>query len=414
MEMIELKPTAVAWRLMATVLLCTIPASSFAQASQPLSPHRYFKSFPMRNLNTGTTMTRASTRAAINAADAGTLPLFDYTVTSPVDGNSYSGTIVGRSPLFHGARSTSIPTVIIPVILQLAQSYGSGVDTYDPTAPDPNCSPQGTARTLVQNSPVFNASNMQMDGTDLGNTTYSDAFERGEFWGNVSITGNAFHTMLAVTTTAPMTVAVPAGDGQSYAPSQVSPTPCENLGVINTSYVNYTLLPNLIASLSSNGVGPGTIPIFLIYNVVMADPGTLPTAPTCCVVGFHSAFQNGSGPPQFYGIADFDTTGIFAAPDVSVLSHEFAEMINDPTGQNDTPAWGDVGEVQDNCSAAFEVGQPLSGTSFPPITMNGFTYHPQELAFFSWFYRLDPSIGANGWYSDNGSFASDAGAVCQD
>jgi hypothetical protein len=42
---------------------------------------------------------------------------------------------------------------------------------------------------------------------------------------------------------------------------------------------------------------------------------------------------------------------------------------------------------------------------------NGFTYHLQELAFFSWFYRQDPSTGVNGWYSDNGTFPS-AQAAC--
>ena len=73
---------------------------------------------------------------------------------------------------------------------------------------------------------MFAASDIHMGGIDIGNTVYSDAFERGEFWSNVSITGNAFHTAPAVTTTAPVTVMAPAADGQSYAPSQVSPTPC--------------------------------------------------------------------------------------------------------------------------------------------------------------------------------------------
>jgi hypothetical protein len=38
--------------------------------------------------------------------------------------------------------------------------------------------------------------------------------------------------------------------------------------------------------------------------------------------------------------------------------------------------------------------------------LNGFTYHPQELAFFSWFYRQKPSIAVNNWYSDQGTFGS--------
>jgi hypothetical protein len=44
---------------------------------------------------------------------------------------------------------------------------------------------------------------------------------------------------------------------------------------------------------------------------------------------------------------------------------------------------------------------------------NGVMYMPQELAFFSWFYRQSPSIGINGWYSDNGTFRTGAGPVCK-
>jgi hypothetical protein len=43
---------------------------------------------------------------------------------------------------------------------------------------------------------------------------------------------------------------------------------------------------------------------------------------------------------------------------------------------------------------------------------NGFTYHLQELAFFSWFYGA-PSIGIHGWYSNNDTFTGDAGPPCQ-
>jgi len=55
----------------------------------------------------------------------------------------------------------------------------------------------------------------------------------------------------------------------------------------------------------------------------------------------------------------------------------------------------------------------LSGTLAPPIfnPSNGFTYHMQELAFFSWFYGA-PSIGIHGWFSDNGAFLQDVGLVC--
>jgi hypothetical protein len=39
---------------------------------------------------------------------------------------------------------------------------------------------------------------------------------------------------------------------------------------------------------------------------------------------------------------------------------------------------------------------------------NGVLYHPQEMAFASWFYGLRPSGGVNGWYSMNGAFTDPA------
>jgi hypothetical protein len=405
-----MKRISLLWLIVAAALVCATAPSSYAQEPQGEQPlPGYSKSIPLRNLDTGETMTPSAAIAAVNGASSSTIPLFNYSVTSPVDSHTYTGMIVGRNPLFHGARTTSVPTIVIPVILKISINGGGGTDTYDPTALDPSCSPSGSALTLEQNSPIFNASDIHMGGVDIGNTTYPDAFQRGEFWSNVSVTGNAFHTLLAASTADAVTVTVPAADGQSYPPSAFSNTPCEHLGVLDVNYVNNTLLPNLISSLASKGVGPTTFPLFLIYNVVMGDPGTSPFQ-NCCILGFHSGLQKQGQGPQFYGITDFDTTGFFGG-DISVTTHEISELLNDPIGNNDTPSWGHFGQVS-GCQGNFEVGDPLTGTLFPAITMNSFTYHPQELAFFSWFYRQSPSLGVNGWYSDNGTFSSDAGAVC--
>jgi hypothetical protein len=94
------------------------------------------------------------------------------------------------------------------------------------------------------------------------------------------------------------------------------------------------------------------------------------------------------------------------------MSYEVAEWMDDPLGTNPTPAWGHVRQVG-GCQNNLEVGDRLSGTDIPTVTMpNGFTYHLQELAFFSWFYG-PPSIGSGGLFSDNGTFKTDAGPVCQ-
>ena len=145
-------------------------------------------------------------------------------------------------------------------------------------------------------------------------------------------------------------------------------------------------------------------------------PGDNPFA-NCCVLGYHNAFGS---TVQTYSVFELDGNQLFSnmnpsskTIDVSTLSHEVAEWLDDPLGTNPTPPWGHTGQVS-GCQNNLEVGDPLSGAIMPTIAMsNGFNYDVQELAFYSWFYRQSPSLGANGWYSDNDSFASGAGAICQ-
>ena len=56
------------------------------------------------------------------------------------------------------------------------------------------------------------------------------------------------------------------------------------------------------------------------------------------------------------------------------------------------------------------MGDPLGGINETVGPMrNGVTYHPQELAFFSWFYDQAPSRATNpGFYSSGRRFQKDA------
>jgi hypothetical protein len=148
---------------------------------------------------------------------------------------------------------------------------------------------------------------------------------------------------------------------------------------------------------TDHGLTSNDFLIILVHNVVF-------TSGRCCILGYHNAFNTGAG-MQTYAVADYDTSGLFTnAPDISVATHQVGEWMNDPSGTNPTPAWGHIGQVG-GCQANLEVGDPLSGTTFP-IQLNGFRYHAQELAFFSWFYHQHSSIGINGWYSDQGTFTN--------
>ena len=131
----------------------------------------------------------------------------------------------------------------------------------------------------------------------------------------------------------------------------------------------------------------------------------------CCVLGYHGGFITGVN-LQIYAPISVNTAGMFN-PDISTLSHEMTEAINDPTGANSTPSWGNIGETVGQCHTNLEVGDPLSpGFGTPTagsivLGANGLTYHLQELAFYSWFYG-GPSLGAGGKYSSNGTFGGSA------
>jgi len=284
-----------------------------------------------------------------------------------------------------------------------------GVTVLDPTAANPACltPPNDVPLTLYQQSPIIRPASFQMGGTHVGNTQYVDAFQRANFWAFTKETN--YHVLLnPVTTTSPVLVNVPQADGLALATSSLgTPDFCAPLGIVDIGWFDTLVVNTILPSLSSQGVNPGTFPIFLLANVVLASPVT--DIFSCCVLGYHS-FE---GANQTYGVMDFDTTSLFGPTifDTSISAHEVGEWMDDPFGDNPVPPWGHIGQ-QPGCQGNLEVGDPLTGTNFPTVTMpNGYTYHLQELVFFSWFYGA-PSFAVNGWFSDNNTFTFDAGPPC--
>jgi hypothetical protein len=350
----------------------------------------------------------APASSVLNAA--GALPTWAGSIVSPVDGKQYSYRMVGTSPLVPESPANvarTIPTDLIPVRLTFEDSG----HVFDPTVPDPTCLPSATAsaEALTLASPVFRAHAYAAGGAPVGFTQYLDAFQRANFAQDVLGAGAinpGYHVRLDVISHAPISVTVPAGVGQTVAEGCGGATGLVNLDAW-VIYVDTVVLPSLRPS-----VNPTHFPVFLLDNVVMYENGD-PT--DCCVLGFHSLFPTGrlTQPWQTWATADYDSSGLYTnISDVSILSHEVGEWMDDPYGLNPTPSWGHVGQVS-GCQRNLEVGDPLTGSPLLPVTMaNGITYHLQELAFFSWFYRQSPSIGLNGWYSDNGTFTSPQPALC--
>lgn len=347
------------------------------------------------------------------AAAHSALQTFSYTVTSSRDGNAYSGEMVGQSPFINPKNLdvTTVETPIIPVIVTTHSFANSsltarspGTTVFDPTAAQQSClsAPHNNPLTLLHQSPIFHPVNFSFGGTDVGTTQYVDAFQRANFWSDVA--GTNYHTILSPEILPPIHLNVPGDQGFTIATGTFGN--CGPLAVVNIYY----LLQQLAFPLRN--INSSNLPIFFFYNTVLSIGSKLNSP--CCVLGFHAAGQVAPGGPiQTYAFISFETT-LFPSTifDSAVAAHEIGEWMDDPFGNNRTPRWGHIGQVP-GCQGNLEVGDPLTATALPTVVVgaNGFPYHLQELAFFSWFYGA-PSIASNGWFSDNDTFKSDAGPVC--
>ena len=131
--------------------------------------------------------------------------------------------MVGRSPFFHGSRTTNIPTFIVPLKIKTSDGHA-----FDPSVADATCLSSKVPLTVFQASPLFQPVSFTMNGKGVGTTQYSDAFERAEFWQNVSVTGNRFHTMISpITTLAEQTLTLTSAQGGDFTGSF-----CGNIGII--------------------------------------------------------------------------------------------------------------------------------------------------------------------------------------
>jgi hypothetical protein len=363
---------------------------------------------------------RPTPKLAASSPAAGVgLPLFTYAVKSSRDHNRYAGAIVGNTPFHNGGGTVKVHTQIVPVVIVTEVvatdisnagffSTGPGKTRSDPTKADHAClaAPNNIPIRLVQQSPILTATHFSFGGTNVGKTQYIDAFQRAQFW--EVIDRDSYHLKLSpVTTLATVVIHVPAASGLSI-PADFFGL-CGSFGLVDINFFDAFVSNVIMPTLAAKGVNPGTFPIFQLYNVALSvgDPRDL--ANNCCIGGYHFIEPNF----QTYSPALFDTTGFFGPENenTAILAHEVGEWANDPSTINPTPAWGHTGQVG-GCQNNLEVGDPLTGTNIPPVTMpNGFTYNLHELAFFSWFYGA-PTLGLNGWFSNNGTFLSDAGPPC--
>jgi hypothetical protein len=375
----------------------TTPAG--AAASPPGSHHKIQRLVVLQPRYDEGVRPNISRTGGASKASAPSIPLFHTTVTDGA--TTFPYTMVGKNPFTsHANGAANVTTVIVPVVVKLTNG-----DTFNPTVAD-SCAPSSSV-TRMLNSPIFKTKAYTWGGKKVGTGQYVSVFRRAEFWRQTRPAGlnPDLQVNLVPTTTKALTVTVPTS---ASAEGSIS---CGNIAAMEISWWDNEVQTVLMPKLAAKGFGSGSFPIFVLSNVVEYDT----TPANCCILGYHNAFTNpADGGTTTYGTAMYDNThnALAGVKDISVLSHEVAEWMDDPLVNgvdNNTNPWGNIGQVS-GCQTNLEVGDPLSGT-LQNTRLARRTWHPQELAFFSWFYHQNPSIGINHWYSSNGTFTS-AAAVC--
>jgi hypothetical protein len=333
---------------------------------------------------------------------AQTIPTTPYTFVGQL--GTYSGVLVGGNP-FGETNPVTNDVVLIPLIVQFIEKDGTIV-TFDPTASQSqSCDLQGFSpldRFIL--SPLVVPTDLKFNGIHVGKAQYIDGFMRAQFWNAPNHSRSSYHNELNWSLApAPFVfpVALPSEIGI------VNGTGCGKRGIVSKDVFNALIKDFVIPLLQASGViSPTQFAFFLTKNVVASanDPPTTQNIEG----GQHYATPSlaiAGNPKQTWARAA-------SSGDINTASHEIGEWMNDPFVNNPTPPWGFLGSFKNGCSSQFEVGDPLNGKKQKPyITLDSYTYHPQELAFFSWFFDAPgtTSFGTGGKFSGDGTFSHPSG-----
>ena len=342
-------------RLIQLIAIITIICLTDAMAQDTVPAHAFFTALPAHSLY----------KFPPSSAE-----LVQFRAAYTHKGVSYPFVMAGKDPR-KAVSPTVVPTFIIPIKLVYGQSNGNR--TFDPNTPAFNG--MSTIR-MVQASPLMKGSvHFVQGGTDVGKTQYIDAFQRANFWAIVKNKPN-YHTVLNT----PVVLPTQTHD-VSVLEGQVATEYGKTVGLMDVNALD-NLIQGYLVKFSQ--INPGTLPIFVTYDVYL-------TSPLCCIGGYHS---NTAGPPSaqtyIFTTAIDQGTGVFSQ-DVAAMSHEIGEWMDNPFfGTNHVPC-------TDN--SQMEVGDPLV-LHDKPYTVNGFTYHLQDLVFIDYF-GASSGLPVNHWLSFN-------------
>ncbi len=348
--------------------------------------------------------------------------------------HTWEYSMVGNPPEKGGTTVFNAP--IIPVSLDLRDANGNprfvkqnpdGSVSNCANATDPGCVRLFSDVTpFIQpfvNGPVFNG--LSTYSSSPVPTQITDAVQRAEFGNHARAD---WHTLLSANVKAPETMVlnqvVNSRGLPTYQFALNADGSCCFFVLISEGTFDRELFPQttfpdattIIGQAEVNGqITTKDISTFLFPNAYLFA-GSLNN---CCVLGFHTIdFEPGNAPnlpangnlERFFilNYSSWISPGIFGGgfQDVTANSHEIAETFNDPfvgfdNIHNIVPFWlNPAGQCQDlmEDGDVIEDLEAFGSVTFP-VTVNNFTYHPQNEALLPWFEFQQNSSAIDNAYS---------------
>ncbi len=327
-----------------------------------------------------------------SSANVISVPNFEASFISR--GQTWHLTMMGSAP-WDGA-STALPANIVAVSLRLQNANLVSFTTVSVTP----------FLTPTLNSPNFLSANYS-SGAGI---QFADAVQRAEFFHKMKA---GWHTNLhpaavvhSVTITVPRFIKVNVNGFSTQVQTYFSQKTSDGHTAvfILDQFFNQQIFNIVANEINAGRFNTHALNIALFPNTFVFSLNDKGGVGDCCTLGFHTFFTDSGAPKEsrwIFAFASWISPGVFTGfQDVTALSHEISESLNDPFVNNQVPAWqfpGEPGTCQDN----LETGDPVEVLSNPsfPVHVAGTTYHPQTEALLQWFEQKPTSTAINNAFS---------------
>ena len=380
-------------RIALATALTFVLGGALAAFAQPTALAAQSSSFPTISLSqlrghylspsqmhTAAQMTNVKRTAGLSGGGVQFVPTFNGSFT--FNNTAFPFTMVGSDPSL-GSNTTHIKTIVIPVSFHF---------------PDQNVTFSGdgqNTRTLL-NSPIF-SSNHELTGEQ---TQWGDEIMRNQFNNFVTTTSPNYHVLLNQPNVRPtLHVTLPFNTSNEVADLVFQiPNTTITIGIVDINF----FVPWIENEVLSMRLPADTLPVFQFRDVYLNSGSIDPKNLQCCVLGFHDTFTSTANPNAIHTeiFESISTPGIFSGvAGITAMSHETAEWLNDPLGNNLTPNWVNAGG---GCQNNLETGDFLEGNPIAPILVDGFTLQDETNLY--WFARTSqPTPAKFGLYDFAGN-----------